>query len=476
MIEIINLVSEEAVTKMIEKKNNGLIMDAIIELLRLDDLTEYKEVISKVVQYVYDFMHVGNYEQVIYFSEPIKKLLKKESCPLVIDEYYDFSTLICYLLDDYEGALKEFDEYYDQVIKENYSFFYHSSICNYAITNFKLNKIDRAKELVDELMEMLKEDPDSKIWYVLNLTRAEILMAEDQMEDVYDILIDSLNNPEIDFIIGNKISLYVLFSQYFEKTGDMTQAITWYDKSIILIEENELEYSEKKIYKEFAALLYKAGEFKRSADSYSKFVELTEEAIKKNRKLMQIKSELEVYIKQKDDEAYHLSRENEKIKILNNQDYLTGIYNKRYLFGVIEDIFNSEQEEEINLFVFDIDRFKTINDSYGHLVGDYVIKTMCNNITAVLNPKHIFARTGGDEFMICFVGLSKEQAKEAAEMVFETVKNNVIAYENLEIVITISGGLSGKSDEDIQTANQLLALSDQKLYRSKALGRSKITT
>ena len=100
---------------------------------------------------------------------------------------------------------------------------------------------------------------------------------------------------------------------------------------------------------------------------------------------------------------------------------------------------------------------------------------MCDNISAVLNHKHIFARTGGDEFMICFIGLSKEEAKEEAEMVFETVKNTVITYDELEIIITISGGLSAKSEADIQTTNQLMVLSDQKLYRSKALGRCKIT-
>ncbi len=468
--------SVEKIKTLIQENNDTGIIDLILELLRFDDLSNYEEIIKMIVQYAYDLMHVSQMERLIYLSEPIKRLLKKSVDFMSVDDYYDFSTMISYLLDDFETALSEFDEYYQLDHQEPYSEMYYSSKINYVITNFKLNRLEDAKNLLREIEELTLSEPKlSKFSLLIHLIKAEILMEEGKLDQVESILTKSLEDANIDFVVHNKISCYSLLSRYYDMVGKYDEAVSWYEASIQLIEENKAEYDEKEIFKHFAQLLHKYGYYEKSSSMYATYVSLLEKATEDNRRLMRIKSELELYIKEKDDEAYHLMRENQRIKEENNLDFLTGIYNKRYMRKFLTNYFHEDTQSSLILYHFDIDDFKIVNDTYGHMAGDYVIKDLCTVIKSRLNADAVFARTGGDEFMICFTDLTFEQAVSTTKEIAELVKDHRFVYDQEEICLSVSGGLVSGKEMDFHSPDHMIKLTDDRLYESKRCNRGQVT-
>lgn len=128
---------------------------------------------------------------------------------------------------------------------------------------------------------------------------------------------------------------------------------------------------------------------------------------------------------------------------------------------------------DISFLFLDIDHFKNINDTYGHDVGDEVLKTVANTLKKDLRVGDIVARWGGEEFIAILLGANEEQAKMKAEQIRAEVEK--IVFEKPEgLKITISIGVS--EFEDGKTFEDLVKHADEALYASKQNGRNRVTT
>ncbi len=154
----------------------------------------------------------------------------------------------------------------------------------------------------------------------------------------------------------------------------------------------------------------------------------------------------------------------EEQKILNNEiriDSLTGAYNRR----IIETINNCSI-----MVMCDIDNFKNINDTYGHDIGDEVIKKVSDIISSNIRSNDYICRYGGDEFLIAFTKCDSNIAKERMEKI---QKDILMLIELPNCDVTISVGISRYSTtEDIKI---LIKEADYALYESKSYGKDKIT-
>lgn len=156
-------------------------------------------------------------------------------------------------------------------------------------------------------------------------------------------------------------------------------------------------------------------------------------------------------------------------------DVLTGIFNRRYL----EDRLNEEWERykrydrPLCLFMFDIDNFKKINDTYGHFYGDRVLKKVANLAKSVLRDIDIIARYGGEEFCCIFPDTNKTGALYVAERIRKTIENHKFAVTKQYIKLTISGGVA-QLDNSMKTVEDLIRLADSALYRAKSFGKNKV--
>ncbi len=172
----------------------------------------------------------------------------------------------------------------------------------------------------------------------------------------------------------------------------------------------------------------------------------------------------------------------EVYKTINNlneqlvKDLLTGVYNRRFIderFKVDLDI-SSLNKIPISIIMADLDFFKRINDTYGHLVGDEVLKNFATLLRKnIREVKDWVARYGGDEFLICLKEANRENALRVAERMRNKVEKMVVVYEGNEIKVTASFGVvtieSEFCDDEV-----VIKKVDKNLYLAKENGRNKV--
>ena len=170
-----------------------------------------------------------------------------------------------------------------------------------------------------------------------------------------------------------------------------------------------------------------------------------------------------------------LQKANDLLMELATTDPLTHIYNRRYLEeNVVREIAQSiRHESPLSLIIFDIDFFKSINDTYGHQNGDNVLIYISQSVKTRIRKDDIFARIGGEEFVILMPNTSVEHAVVLAASIKESIALLVIPTKNESISCTVSMGVSEFSTQ-FDGFSEFLNDADMKLYRAKESGRNKI--
>jgi two-component system cell cycle response regulator len=156
-------------------------------------------------------------------------------------------------------------------------------------------------------------------------------------------------------------------------------------------------------------------------------------------------------------------------------DPLTGLYNQRYLLRHLRGLLAGDGAPEIALVVIDVDRFKSINDSYGHAAGDRTLKAVADTLRAHTRMFDSVGRHGGDEFVVVMPGTSAVDAASAAERLRSAVAELVVDPECGPPQVTISIGLSCTAGKEM-TAEALLVEADAALYAAKRAGRNRVET
>ncbi len=158
------------------------------------------------------------------------------------------------------------------------------------------------------------------------------------------------------------------------------------------------------------------------------------------------------------------------------RDGLTKIYNKRYFEGRLqtEVAFSLRHGSMLSLILFDIDFFKKINDTYGHLGGDAVLSTLAQRVQFSIRKEDIAARYGGEEFALICRGLDIYKTQAFAERIRSIIEKTEFKFEDKVIPVTISCGVAAMPDSRVHAVNDIIALADEALYRAKREGRNRV--
>lgn|GEM_PF-687999 len=162
-----------------------------------------------------------------------------------------------------------------------------------------------------------------------------------------------------------------------------------------------------------------------------------------------------------------------KLETLSLKDPLTSTYNRRYLFSYLESAIKSSEDEHIPLCIimYDIDNFKLLNDTYGHVVGDEVLRAVSKILVDNCREYDIVARYGGEEFIIVFPGAKESVAFERADKIRSQIEANYFS-PTISKPVTISGGVACYESE--MSVSRLIDIADSNMYIAKATGRNKI--
>lgn len=172
-----------------------------------------------------------------------------------------------------------------------------------------------------------------------------------------------------------------------------------------------------------------------------------------------------------------LEKSNFQLEIMATTDYLTNIRNRRSFFDVGDQYFvmAKRNEKELCALAFDIDNFKTINDTYGHQAGDQVLKQFTANCKNQLRESDVFGRIGGEEFTVLLFETSMEESILLADRILKSSAKLVTHYDEHTIFFTVSVGVANISPSD-KKIDTLLARADQALYQAKINGRNQIVS
>lgn len=164
-----------------------------------------------------------------------------------------------------------------------------------------------------------------------------------------------------------------------------------------------------------------------------------------------------------------------EVEELSRIDGLTGLYLRRYFISRLNNelLLASRYNTVFSLIMIDIDFFKKINDTYGHIVGDFVLKELAKLLLQEVKEQGLCARWGGEEFLVFVPYQTQQQVVELAERIRKNVEDYNFLFQDKTIKLTISCGISFYPQEgkDITT---LIEEADKKLYKAKQSGRNKV--
>lgn len=200
------------------------------------------------------------------------------------------------------------------------------------------------------------------------------------------------------------------------------------------------------------------------------------EAIKQNSQDRRLRDYQKILESAVDKRTRELNDINVKLEILATTDSLTGVKNRRAFYESSASIikYTIREGEKLAVLMMDIDKFKMINDLYGHSVGDDVIRLVAKKAEGTLRNSDVFGRLGGEEFAAVLPNTSEKGALKAAENIRSEIENiEFLTNKNEKIKVTISIGVTIFNSNDI-ALDSLLHRADLALYEAKRGGRNKV--
>jgi len=213
---------------------------------------------------------------------------------------------------------------------------------------------------------------------------------------------------------------------------------------------------------------YKPKELLARLRAGERIVRLQREVDSRNREVHRYNAEIEI--------AYRkLAAANEELNRMARTDELTGLINRREALVRLSNCWAYVERHggPLACIALDLDRFKNTNDTYGHAVGDVVLKETANVLRASVRREEPVCRIGGEEFLIIRPRSTEAMAALAAERLRRAVEANAIQHGNLTLRITISAGVAQRTS-DTENPDDLLRAADSALYAAKDAGRNTV--
>ncbi|MBX3252380.1 MAG: diguanylate cyclase [Myxococcales bacterium] len=158
------------------------------------------------------------------------------------------------------------------------------------------------------------------------------------------------------------------------------------------------------------------------------------------------------------------------------RDGLTGAYNKKYFTERLtsELAYAVRHRSALCLVLFDLDHFKNVNDTYGHLAGDYVLTTLAKGVLDTIRKEDVFARYGGEEFALLSRGIDLEGGRRFSERLRAWIEGHRFVHDGRELPVTASLGVVAVPDVDVTDPAVFVQCADEALYAAKRSGRNRV--
>ncbi len=249
-------------------------------------------------------------------------------------------------------------------------------------------------------------------------------------------------------------------------------------RRLLEMDPDEVDRFFRSIREEVLEVAQQYGIELKNLPSYTEILDQANQELNQiNKTYEQLNRDLLAAQKQSEQLARSLRQANEKLKLMASKDELTGLYNRRYF----EDFFSREfsrcmrYKRPMSCIVIDIDFFKKVNDTYGHLQGDSVLKELGERLISVLRVSDVAVRYGGEEFVVLLPETALYAARITGEKIRRAVAQDEFRYKRGQgLPITISVGIASfDGQRGAESHTDLLKQADAMLYRAKESGRNR---
>ncbi len=191
------------------------------------------------------------------------------------------------------------------------------------------------------------------------------------------------------------------------------------------------------------------------------------------KKFSDIQRHMTKQVKQANQTIEHLKKQVSVLKDSSELDFLTKTYNRRTLSRDLEKLCTiNKKNDDAYLIMLDIDNFKKVNDTHGHVVGDKILIFLANTLKKILRNVNKVYRYGGEEFVILLNRTNKQECEHIANRILSTIRNSKLVYKDLNLGITISLGVTNITNSDLQDI--VIDRADTALYKAKTNGKDQI--
>jgi two-component system, cell cycle response regulator len=158
------------------------------------------------------------------------------------------------------------------------------------------------------------------------------------------------------------------------------------------------------------------------------------------------------------------------------RDGLTKAFNRKYFLDRLETevAYARRHHTQLSLLIFDVDHFKRINDTYGHLAGDYVLARIAKIASNTVRTEDVFARYGGEEFAILCRGVGLDNAGILAERLRILIEGSMFEHDGVRVRVTVSIGVAAHPELAVENGQELIGAADEALYEAKRTGRNRV--
>jgi diguanylate cyclase (GGDEF)-like protein len=335
---------------------------------------------------------------------------------------------------------------------------------NYSHINLLEKDYEKALEMSKsglEIAELHKPDsPILKLRVKLNIAKSYIKLSN--FTDSKIMIDEMINAPILDSFPREKAQCFDLQSHWYSAQGLYSEAFHSLDHAKNIMETLDDVYFFKEIQEERCRLCELLGDISLGFQVQKEYIALLSEINNRELNLTAKKMEIKYNMALIEKKAY--------------TDHLTGVYNRDYLESTANLWLKqaNKKNESVSCILLDIDNFKSLNDGYGHLLGDEVIRQICKVCSNMIRENDILGRFGGDEFLIILKGATLEQASKKAEQIRKAIRDITLEKDGELIPISASFGIADSMISPAQYFNELFSCADQKLYKAKQNGKNRI--
>ena len=449
----------------------------------------------------------NRFDEFLNLFDPTASLaLQEKNNNLLIDLYLKKSKIF-FILGDIQNCisdLKKVTEWIDEHGTDGQKTIYlnmYATVCG-ELGNQKKNLeyLNKAKALatkLDDILSLCKIYNNLGVYY---LVEDEPANAVDHLQKGLEISKKLDISNEEDLMVLLKLNLAKAYTNLgeFKKAEELFDLLfsyiegkQWMKTAIYVLQYKGLWFKAQKRYEEANEILVKAKDFASKNNDLilleeinNILLEVITELNDKDRLIAIQRDYIDILLKIKEINLnqnllqIEMTQNEKQYESISTKDPLTSCYNRRYFENNIEKWLKeaNESAQLIGFFILDVDYFKQINDRFGHLVGDDVLKSVANMAHQYLAEfDSIFARYGGDEFVAIVKVSTKEELIEIIDDIYNHISNTIIELDEEKISISISLGVSTNVNGMLTEYKEIFKLADDALYESKRNGRNQYT-